>query len=189
MIASIEGEVTAVGDSYLVVKVGGVGLRVYVPNDLKSARPGEQVSLHTQLIVREDLLALYGFQTPQDCDFFNLLLGVNGIGPRTALAILSALTVDAIRRAVLSEQVEIFARVPGVGKKTAQKIMLHLQGKVSGTLGESMPTLDVDNEVLEALTSLGYSVIEAQAALQAIPREAAKDVETRLRLALQYFSS
>jgi holliday junction DNA helicase RuvA len=189
MIASIEGEVIAVGDIYLVVKVGGVGLRVFVPNELKSARPGEQIMLHTHLIVREDLLALYGFATTQDCDFFNLLLGVNGVGPRTALAILSTLSVDAIRRAVLSEQVEIFSRVPGVGKKTAQKILLQLQGKVSGTLAETMPTLDVDNEVLEALTSLGYSVVEAQAALQAIPREAAKDVETRLRLALQYFSS
>jgi Holliday junction DNA helicase RuvA len=133
-------------------------------------------------------LALYGFETQQDCDFFNLLLGVNGVGPRTAIAILSALSVDALRRAVLSEQPEIFARVPGVGKKTAQKILLHLQGKVSGTVGDVMPTLEVDSEVLDALTGLGYSVIEAQAALQSIPRDTAKDLETRLRLALQYFS-
>ena len=83
----------------------------------------------------------------------------------------------------------MFARVPGVGKKTAQKILFHLQGKVGGTLSETLPTLDVDTEVMEALTGLGYSVVEAQAALQAIPRDAEKDVETRLRLALQYFSS
>jgi holliday junction DNA helicase RuvA len=188
MIASVEGEVIAVGEGTLVIRVGGVGLRVNIPNQLKSVRPGERVMLHTHLIVREDLLALYGFETEADCEFFNLLLGVNGVGPRIALAILSALSVDAIRRAVLSEQVEIFSRVPGVGKKTAQKILLHLQGKVSGTLDQTMPTLDVDAEVLEALTGLGYSVIEAQAALQAIPRDAEKDVETRLRLALQYFS-
>ncbi len=188
MIASVDGEVIAAGEGYLVVKVGGVGLRVFVPSALRSARPGDRVMLHTHLIVREDLLALYGFETQQDCDFFNLLLGVNGVGPRIALAVLSALSVDALRRAVLSEQVEIFARVPGVGKKTAQKIMLHLQGKVSGTLGELMPVLEVDTEVLEALTGLGYSVVEAQSAIQAIPREAEKDLETRLRLALQYFS-
>ncbi len=103
---------------------------------------------------------------------------------------LSVLSVDAIRRAVLSEQSEVFARVPGVGKKTAQKILLHLQGKISGEgLADVAGMGDADAEVLEALTSLGYSVVEAQAALQSIPRDAAKDVEERLRLALQYFNS
>jgi Holliday junction DNA helicase RuvA len=188
MIASVEGEVLGVGEDHLIIKVGGVGLRVFVPAGLRALRVGDRTALHTHLIVREDLLALYGFETQQDCDFFNLLLGVNGVGPRTAIAILSALSVDALRRAVLSEQPEIFARVPGVGKKTAQKILLHLQGKVSGTVGDVMPTLEVDSEVLDALTGLGYSVIEAQAALQSIPRDTAKDLETRLRLALQYFS-
>jgi len=103
---------------------------------------------------------------------------------------LSVLSVDAIRRAVLSEQSEVFARVPGVGKKTAQKILLHLQGKISGEgLADVAGMGDADAEVLEALTSLGYSVVEAQAALQSIPRDAVKDVEERLRLALQYFNS
>jgi Holliday junction DNA helicase RuvA len=188
MIASVEGDVIFAGEDHLIVRVGGVGLRVFIPAGLRNLRTGDHTFLHTVLIVREDLLALYGFETQQDCDFFNLLLSVNGIGPRTALAVLSALTADAIRRAVLSEQPEVFARVPGVGKKTAQKILLQLQGKVSGSAGELSPTLDVDAEVLDALTGLGYSVVEAQAALQAIPREAEKDVETRLRLALQYFS-
>jgi Holliday junction DNA helicase RuvA len=188
MIASIEGEVITAGEDHVVVRVGGIGLRVFIPSGLRSLRPGDRTMLHTYLVVREDLLALYGFETQQDCDFFVLLLGVNGVGPRIALAVLSALSVDAIRRAVLSEQPEVFARVSGVGKKTAQKILLHLQGKVTGGLGEMQPTLDVDSEVLEALTGLGYSVVEAQAALQAIPRDAAKDLETRLRLALQYFS-
>lgn len=188
MIATISGVVGMSTEDALIVRVGGVGLRIYVPAGLRSARVGDHVDLFTHLIVREDLLALYGFETQADCDFFVLLLGVNGVGPRTALAILSALSVDAIRRAVLSEQPEVFARVPGVGKKTAQKIMLHLQGKVSGEIGESMPTLDVDTEVLEALTGLGYSVIEAQTAIQSIARDAPHDLENRLRLALQYFS-
>jgi Holliday junction DNA helicase RuvA len=189
MIASIDGEVTVSADDHLVVRVGGVGLRVFIPSALRKVRAGDRVSLFTHLIVREDLLALYGFETQLDCDYFVMLLGANGVGPRTAVAIISALSVDAIRRAVLSEQPEIFARVPGVGKKTAQKILLHLQGKVGEGLGDTMPALEVDAEVVEALTGLGYSVIEAQAALQAIPREAPRDLETRLRLALQYFSS
>lgn len=189
MISSLEGEVIALGDDYLVVRVGGVGMKVYVPTSLKGTREGDRVFLHTHLVVREDLLALYGFETQQERDYFSLLLGVNGIGPRTALAILSALSVDAIRRGVLSEQADVFARVPGVGKKTAQKILLYLQGKVGVSVGEGViPALDVDAEVIDALTGLGYSVVEAQAALQSIPRDTPRDLETRLRLALQYFS-
>lgn len=190
MIAAIHGEVMRVGDDHLVVLVGGVGFRIYVPAVLRSQmQPGERLFLHTHLVVREDSLSLYGFQEEGEREFFNLLLGVNGVGPRLALAILSALPVDAIRQAVLSEQVEILGRVPGVGKKTAQKILLHLQGKVgAGPALAGHPLSDVDGEVLDALTSLGYSVVESQAALQSIPRDAPADLETRLRLALQYFS-
>lgn len=189
MIANLEGTVLSAGDDYLVVGVGGIGIRVFVPKALAGqTREGERIFLYTQLIVREDSLTLYGFETQEEVEFFDLLLGVNGIGPRTALAVLSTLSVEAVRRAVLSEQGDIFARVPGVGKKTGQKIVLHLQGKV-GRGAELLPIVDADTEVLDALTALGYSVVEAQAALQSIPRDAPKDVETRLRLALQYFST
>jgi holliday junction DNA helicase RuvA len=191
MIATVRGVVLAGNEDFLIVEVGGIGLKIYVPLLVRgAAQVGEQIFLHTFLVVREDALTLFGFETEKESQFFNLLLGVNGVGPRTALAILSTLTVDNIRRAVLSEQPDLFARVPGVGKKTAQKILLHLQGKVIGTL-ESLgqPVSDADTEVLDALTALGYSVIEAQSALQSIPRGTPQDVETRLRLALQYFSS
>jgi len=191
MIATVQGEVIAGKDDFLIVNVGGIGLRVFVPVMLRgSTRVGEKVFLYTFLVVREDALTLYGFETEQDQAYFNLLLGVNGVGPRIALAILSTLSVEMIRRAVLSEQSDLFARVPGVGKKTAQKILLQLQGKVAGTL-ESLgaPVSDTDSEVLDALTGLGYSVIEAQTAMQSIPRDAPKDLETRLRLALQFFTS
>jgi Holliday junction DNA helicase RuvA len=119
-----------------------------------------------------------------------LLLGVNGIGPRTALAILSVLSTDAIRRAVVSEQSDVFSRVPGVGKKTAQKILLHLQGRISAEAiaGFTSAITEIETEVLAALTNLGYSVVEAQTAIQAIPRDTPQDIEARLRLALQYFS-
>jgi Holliday junction DNA helicase RuvA len=191
MIATLQGEVIAGKDDYLIVSVGGIGLRVFVPVMLRGAsKVGEKIFLYTYLVVREDILALYGFETEQEQSTFNLLLGVNGVGPRIALAILSTLSVDMIRRAVLSEQADLFGRVPGVGKKTAQKILLHLQGKVAGTLETLGATVtDVDTEVLDALTGLGYSVIEAQTALQSIPRDAPKDLETRLRLALQFFTS
>ncbi len=191
MIATLRGEVTGGNEDYLIVSVGGIGLRVFVPVGLRGAtRPGDQIHLYTHLVVREDALTLYGFESESEQQYFNLLLGVNGVGPRIALSILSVMTVDMIRRAVLGEQPELFARVPGVGKKTAQKILLHLQGKITGALeGIGLPSTDVDTEVMEALTGLGYSVVEAQSALQSIPRDAPKDVESRLRLALQYFAS
>ena len=188
MIASIEGEITGLGESSVVVGVGGVGLQVFVPAPLRARlRVNDRVLLHTHLIVREDLLALYGFETEVERDFF--VLGDNGVGPRIALAILSILSVDAIRRAVLSEQPEVFSRVPGVGKKNAQKILLHLQGKIKGEGIEiSGGITEVDEAILEALTALGYSVVEAQSAIQAIGKDAPPDVEERLRLALQYFT-
>jgi Holliday junction DNA helicase RuvA len=191
MIASLSGEIIDIGENSLVVRVGGIGLRVFVPVLLtKQAQVGGYISLHTHLVVREDSLTLYGFPSVEEEHFFNLLLGVNGIGPRHALAAISTLSVDAIRRAVLSEQPEIFSRVPGIGKKGAQKIILHLQGRVGETSPlATSPSIDVDTEVLEALTGLGYSVVEAQAALQSIPRDAPLDVEERLRIALRYFAT
>ena len=193
MIASVRGEILDVQGDSLVVGVGGVGLKVFVPAPLRDrVRRREEIFLNTQLIVREDLLALYGFEQAEEREFFNLLLGVNGIGPRIGLAILSVLSLDTIRRAVVSEQADVFARVPGVGRKTAQKILLHLQGRVgeiAGPLEGAANLSDIETEVIGALTSLGYSIVEAQAALQAVPRDAPMDVETRLRMALQYFST
>jgi Holliday junction DNA helicase RuvA len=191
VIATLQGEIIHAGEDFLIIRVGGIGLRVFVPAALRGpTKVGEQIFLFTHLVVREDSLTLYGFETEQEQQFFNLLLGVNGIGPRTALAILSTMPVDTIRRAVLMEQADLFARVPGIGKKTAQKILLSLQGKVNGSLETlGLPVSDVDGEVLDGLTALGYSVVEAQSAIQSIPRDTPKDLETRLRKALQYFSS
>lgn len=192
MIASVEGEVIGLSDSAIVVRVGGVGLQVFAPTPLRARlRMMEHILLHTQLIVREDLLALYGFETEQEREYFNMLLGVNGVGPRLAMSVLSTLSVDAIRRAVASEQSEVFARVPGVGKRTAQKILLHLQDRIkAGDVFELAGgnVAGIDESVLEALTALGYSVVEAQTAIQYIPRDAPQDLEERLRIALQYFS-
>jgi Holliday junction DNA helicase RuvA len=191
MIASLTGIVQYKSAESLVVRIGGVGVRVYVPAALlDTSFPGAEIDLQTYLVVREDALALYGFETREDREFFTLLLGVSGVGPRLALAALSTLNPDAIRRAVFHEQAEVFNRVPGIGLKTAQKILLHLQDKVgaTGDLSQITAMTDLDTEVLEALVTLGYSVVEAQAALQSIPKDSPEDVETRLRLALQYFA-
>jgi Holliday junction DNA helicase RuvA len=192
MIATLEGEIIGLEEHSIVVRVGGVGLQVFLPAPFRARlRLMDHVFLYTHLVVREDLLALYGFENEQDRQFFTLLLGVNGVGPRLAISVLSVLSVDAIRRAVVNEQSEVFARVPGVGKRTAQKILLHLQDRIQagGALEQMGAGLAVaDEAVLEALTTLGYSVVEAQAAIQNIPRDAPQDVEERLRIALQYFT-
>jgi Holliday junction DNA helicase RuvA len=192
LIATIRGRIVEQYSEGLVIEVGGVGLLVNVPVSVRDqARPGETIFLHIYLVVREDALTLYGFESREGREFFTLLLTVNGVGPRMALSILSTLSPDAIRRAIFHEPAEIFSRVPGVGKKTAQKILLHLQDRITPEVGLEPVAMmnDLDAEVIGALTSLGYSVVEAQAALQSIPRDTPPDVESRLMAALQYFSS
>jgi len=192
LIASIQGQVAGILEGGIILEVGSIGLQVFVPSHLRqSLRIGEQILLFTHLVVREDSLSLYGFQTQDEQSLFPILLGVNGIGPRLALMILSTLSPDAIRRAVFHEQADIFCRVPGIGRKTAQKMLIYLQDRIKPGFGDLEPIAamkDVDTEVISALTTLGYSVVEAQAAIQVIPRDAPEDVESRLRLALQSLS-
>ena len=190
MISSLLGELQQKEDNTLVVAVGGVGLRVAVPKGLaERLNIGEKVFLHTHLIVRENELSLYGFESAEDRKLFTTLLGVDGVGPKVALSVLSTLTIDAIQRAVFSDEPELLSRVPGVGKKTSQKIALYLKDRLkpSDGLARVASMSDVDSEVLAALTALGYSVVEAQSAIQSLPRDASQDVEDRLRLALGYF--
>ena len=191
MIDNLSGKLARVDKDGLVIMLGSIGIRVSVPEQLRvKVNPGDHLELFTNLVVREDSLTLFGFSTLEESQFFKLLLSVSGVGPRTALTILSVLSTDTLRRAILSEQPEVISRVPGVGKMTSQKIVIALQKKV-GTRGTDelmAPASEIDTEVLTALTGLGYSVIEAQTALQSIPRDAPGDIESRLRLALQYFS-
>jgi holliday junction DNA helicase RuvA len=191
MIAVLNGRVLESYPDSLVIGVGGIGLQVFVPSALRDRlRPGDEVFLHTYLVVRQDALSLFGFETREERELYLLLLSVDGIGPKLALAVISTLSPDAIRRAIFHEQPEVFTRVPGVGKKTAQKILLQLQDRIPAISGlEAVSSIsDVDTEVLGALTALGYSVVEAQSALQSIPRGTPQEVEARLRAALQYFA-
>jgi Holliday junction DNA helicase RuvA len=176
----------------LVVEVGGVGFRVFVPSSvLDGADVGRSIFLHTQLIVREEALTLYGFTNEEQRALFELLLTVQGIGPKLALGILSSLSVDILRRAVVSEQPDVFNRVRGVGRRTAEKIVFTLKDKLAAefSLAGVVQASDVDTEVIAALTALGYSVVEAQAAVQSIPKDEGKTVEERVRLALGYFAT
>ncbi|MGE5464528.1 MAG: Holliday junction branch migration protein RuvA [Syntrophothermus sp.] len=190
MIATLRGEVSQIEDNALIVEVGGVGLRVFVPAPVRTRlKTGEVVLLYTHLVVREDAMVLYGFESQADRELFNTLLGVDGVGPKVALSVLSTMTLDAIQRAVFADEAEVLSRVPGVGKKTAQKMALHLKDRLKPTdaLARVASMSDTDGEVLAALTALGYSVIEAQTAIQSIPKETPDDVEERLRVALQFF--
>ena len=193
MIATLSGRITDIEESSLILEVGGVGMRVNVPRPLlDEVQRGHTLALYTHLhlVSRQDTLALYGFKTKEERELFDLLLGAKGVGPRSALNILSTLSPGVIRRAVFQEQADVFRRAPGVGEKASQQILLHLKGKLEAVEGlETISGMgDADTEVLEALTTLGYSVVEAQAAIQIIPKDAPQDVEERLKLALQYFS-
>ncbi|MGB7876712.1 MAG: Holliday junction branch migration protein RuvA [Anaerolineales bacterium] len=190
MIATIRGEITQIEDNALIIEVGGVGLRIFVPTPLRGRmKVGEKIFLYSYLIVRETELTLYGFESQADRDLFNLLLGVAGVGPKVALSVLSTMNIETVQRAVFSDEPELLSRVPGVGKKSAQKIALHLKDRLkpTDTIASVAAMSDSDSEVLEALTALGYSVVEAQAAIQSLSKDAPDDVEERLRLALQYF--
>lgn len=191
MIASLQGKVTYQSDDQLVVQVGGVGLRVLVPRTMHDHVDGvgSHIYLHTYLVVREDALTLYGFAEEEERQVFETLLNVSGVGPKLALAILSTLSLAQLRHSITQGEANLLTRVPGIGKKTAEKIAFELKDRLIPDVPAELAGLaDVDSDVLDALTALGYSIVEAQAAIQSIPRDAPQTLEDRVRLALAYFS-
>jgi len=193
MISTLRGEIRARGTDFLLVEVGGVGFRVQVPVSIleEVGEVGETIRLYTHLQVRDDVLALYGFATAEQMELFEMLLGVTGVGPRLALALLSATSAEALRLAISREDVDLLTRVPGIGRKIASRLILELKGRIDlGRLGlpGATPLPPEQAELLEVLLSLGYSNVEARAALASLPPEA-KDfpLEERIRLALRYF--
>lgn len=189
MIASISGTVQRIEAQSLIIAVGGVGVRVFVPKTVleDAGGPGRRLTLHTHLQVREDDLSLFGFEQEEDLQLFEVLLGVNGVGPKVALAILGTLSPELLKSAIMREEAAVLQRVPGIGKKTAERIMFHLRDKLD--LHEPSAALqlvtDVDAEVIDILTGLGFSIVEAQAALQHVPREV-QEMDERVQLALQH---
>lgn len=187
MIATLEGRVGYKDSERMVVLVGGVGIEVLAPFSTLEKLTGDRVFLQTRLVVREDSLTLYGFASEAERDLFDSFIKISGIGPKLAIAILSSLSVDNVRGAVTSDRPEVLNRVPGIGKKTAEKIVLELRDKLPAGLGNA-PVADasaINADVIDALTALGYSVIEAQTAVQALPLDAPDDEESRVFLALQ----
>ena len=189
MIASISGTVQKIEASSLVVAVGGVGLRVFVPRTVLEnvGGIGRAIGLYTHLQVREDDLSLFGFENEDDLDLFTVLLGVQGIGPKVALSILGTLSPELLKSAIMREETAVLQRVPGIGKKTAERIMFLLRDKLDlGGAAATMPLVsDIDADVIDVLTGLGFSIIEAQSALQHVPREV-RAMDERVQAALQY---
>ncbi len=187
MITTIEGELAHKAADHVVVAIGGIGVEVSAPFSTIERLQSERVFLYTRLVLREDSLSLYGFATAAERELFDAVLKISGIGPKLAVSILSTLSVENIRHAVANDRPEIISRVPGIGKKTAQKIVLELQDKFPAGLDGAPQVVEDDSSavVMDALTGLGYSVVEAQAAVQAIPRDASQNIEERIRVALQ----
>ncbi|NLC18675.1 MAG: Holliday junction branch migration protein RuvA [Clostridiales bacterium] len=176
MIAFIKGELADITENYAVVEVGGIGYELYMPSTTIMELPaiGSSVKLYTYLHVRDDAISLYGFKTKDDLEMFRLLITVNGIGPKGALGILSAISADDIRFAVLADDVKTLAKAPGIGSKTASKLILELKDKLKletvfeqrlknqeATATAASVVAQKKEEAIQALTVLGYSASDA----------------------------
>jgi Holliday junction DNA helicase RuvA len=198
MIASLRGTIAHIATDHLVLDVGGVGYLVYAPRTVLGSigAVGDALHLLTVQIVREDSLSLYGFSTSDQRTLFESLLSVSGIGPKVALNMLSAGSPDELRMAIAQGDTTRLSRVPGIGKKTAERLVLELKGKIDlkGLPTASAPNVPpavaaLNNELAELLTNLGYSSAEAATAIAALPADAPETLEDRLRLALRTFGS
>jgi Holliday junction DNA helicase RuvA len=171
-----------------MVEVAGFIVQVHVPPAVAaSCEEGRPIHLHTHLHVRDDGLALYGFPSAEELDLFRQLLGVNGVGPRLALGVLSVLGPEGLRSAVDREDVAALSRVPGVGKRTAGRIVLEMKGKVAKEApGDG--SIGVDQRLVEALTALGYTPAEAQRAVAALPAGSSGTLEDAIKACLHYLS-
>ena len=187
MITSVKGTLESTGHDWVVVSLGGFSLKVSVPSSALEAlgSPGDRVSLFTHLQVRQDGISLFGFPTVEARDLFELLHGVSGVGPRQALSLLSVMTPETLVSAVSSGDIEMFERAPGVGKKTASRIVLELKGKLEGEWGLVTETSQ-QGEVIEALIALGYTSAEARSGARSAPEDGDLPLEELLRIALQH---
>jgi len=190
MIAMLRGVLELREEDAIIVDVNGVGYYVNVPASVVNTlgREGSDVSLYTHLHVRENELSLYGFTTLDQRALFQQLLTVSGIGPRVAMALLSAFSPEQLRLAIAEGNVSLLTQVPGVGKRTAERMILDLKGKIdlAELVSAGEPSL-ADAEVIAALESLGYSHSEAQDAVRHISG-AGRSLEERITEALRYFA-
>ena len=202
MIAFVRGTAVDMTENSVIVEAGGIGYDIYMTGtDLSNIHMGEEVKIHTYFSVREDAMKLYGFRSKDDLQMFKLLLGVNGVGPKAAVGVLAGITADELRFAILSDDVKTLSKAPGIGKKTAQKLILelkdkmkledafelklaHEQEKAATGLGDIS---DGRQEAVEALVALGYSSTDALRAVRKVTDVAPDDVEGLLKAALKNF--
>jgi len=187
VITALEGILADSGLGWVDVAVGGVTLRANVPETAVDGlgAVGGRVKLFTVLQVRDDSLTLFGFPTRDARTAFETLIGVNGVGPRVALSVISVLAPESLALAVASGDTDAFKRVPGVGPRTAGRIILELRGKLDFEMISTRPERQDDADVISALTALGYTASEALEALASLPAEEATSVEEKVRLSLQ----
>lgn len=202
MISYLRGTLAAFEEDKVVIDVGGVGYGVYMSGQAMSRLPGvgNEVKIHTYLNVKEDAMQLYGFLSRDDLTVFKLLIGVNGIGPKGGLGILSALSPDDLRFAVLANDVKAICAAPGIGKKTAEKMILELRDKMkledaldhiasdTEALAGTESHGQIQSEAVQALVALGYGSTEALRAVKKVEVEESTEVEDVLRQALKYMT-
>ncbi len=187
MIGKIEGQVIHIGDRFVIVNVLGVGYKLFVPKEvLDQVKKDSNLSLWVYTAVRENSIDLYGFMENEELSFFEMLLGVSGIGPRSALSILDIAPVGVLRKAIAVGDMGYLTKVSGIGRKTAEKIIVELRDKLRGFEDDefSSETIKEEKDVIEALKSLGYSQNESREAVKAIPHEI-KEINERLKEALR----
>jgi len=193
VIASLDGTLLEIGVDACIIDVGGVGYRVLMPTSSLATLPerGKRLRIHTHLVVREDAMTMYGFSTLEQRDLFAIVLTVNGIGPKGALAVLSVHTPEAFRKAIAEEDLDALTMIPGVGRKTAARVIIDLKEKLAAIGfdqvpgGSSSPATKLAIDAKDALEALGYSAIEAREALQQVSFEDARDAGDLVRAALR----
>jgi Holliday junction DNA helicase RuvA len=194
-IARLRGPVEDKGEDWLIVTVGGMGVLASVPaSTADDSVVGKSASLYTHLHVREDALTLYGFASREELALFEQLISVSGVGPRVALGMLSALDAAQLASAIVGGRSDVLRKVPGVGQKTAERIVLDLRDKVAppavGVDAAEQPRLgrNADADVVAALVALGYTQAEASAAAERLPENGAMPLEEKVRVALSFFA-
>jgi len=193
MIASLHGKLESLGSDGATINVAGIGFQVYMPTSTLSTlgKIGEEVKLHTYLHLREDNAALYGFASTDELGLFQNLISVSGLGPKLALAMLSAMNIEKLTMAIATSSADLLTEVPGIGKKMANRLILELKEKIgAGWITTPGVQLAEENaEVVAALTSLGYSVSEATKSVASLPPDSELSLEDKVKQALAYFTT
>ncbi len=187
MIAGIEGILEVYGVDYVIVKVGGISFQVYVPSPASAGSIGERVKLNTSLQLKENFIGIYGFATTEELELFEMLIAVNGIGPKAGLSMLATMNPEQLSLAIVSGDAGALTDTPGIGPKIAKRVVLELKDKMTRWQPTIAATGISDNsEVLAALKSLGYTASEALSAMASIPDFNDLDLEDKIKRALQY---